>query len=69
MWKPMQKQRTPKEHGIAWVEYITDPRNKIQIGESIPTYNIILSILFDKVFSNIVVCTSFDTNTTSVIGR
>jgi hypothetical protein len=28
-----------------------------------------LSILFDKVFSNIVVCTSFDTNTTSVIGR
>jgi hypothetical protein len=28
-----------------------------------------LSILFDKVFSNIVVCISFDTDTTCVLGR
>jgi hypothetical protein len=69
MWKPMQKQRKPREHGIAWVEYTIDPKSRIQIGEGIPTNNIILPILFDKVFSNIVVCTSFDTNTMSVLGR
>ncbi len=65
----MQKQRTPRKHGIAWVKYTTDPRTKIQIGEGIPTYNIIVSILFDKGFSNIVVCASFNTNTTSVPKR
>ncbi len=62
MWKPMQKQRTLREHGIAWVEYITNPRSRIQVGKGIPTNSIILSILFDKAFSNIVVCASFDTN-------
>jgi hypothetical protein len=60
----MQKKITPKEHGIAWVEYTTNPKTRIQIREGIPTDNIILSILFDKVFSNIVICTSFNTNTT-----
>jgi hypothetical protein len=65
----MQKQRTPTKHEIAWVEYTIDPKNRIQIGKGIPIDNIILSILFDKVFSNIMVCTSFDTNTTSVPGR
>jgi hypothetical protein len=51
MWKPMQKQITPKEHGIAWVEYTTNPRTKIKIGKGIPTDIIILSILFDNCFS------------------
>jgi hypothetical protein len=69
MWKPMQKQITPVKHGIAWVEYTIDPRCKILIGKGIPKNSIILSILFDKVFSNIVVCISFDTDTTCVLGR
>jgi len=69
MWKLMQKKITPREHGIVWVEYITDPKSRIQIREGISTNDIILSILFDKVFSNIVVCTSFNTNTTSVLRR
>jgi hypothetical protein len=29
MWKFVQKQRTPRKHGIAWVEYTTNPRTKI----------------------------------------
>jgi hypothetical protein len=29
MWKPMQKQITPKKHGIAHVEYKTDIKTKI----------------------------------------
>jgi hypothetical protein len=29
MWKPMQKQITPKEHGITWVEYTIDSRTRI----------------------------------------
>jgi hypothetical protein len=29
MWKPMQKQITPIEHGIAWVEYTIDPKTSI----------------------------------------
>jgi hypothetical protein len=57
MWKPMHEQITPKEHEIAWVEYIIGPRIRLKIGASIPTYNIILLILFDKDHSNIVVCT------------
>ncbi len=65
----MQKQIIAREHGIVWVEYITDPKSRIQIGEGISTNNIILLILFDKVFSNIVVCISFDTNITSVLRR
>ncbi len=65
----MQKQRTPIKHGIAWVKYTIDPKTKIQIGMGILTYSIILSILFDKVFSNIVVCTSFDRDITSASGR
>jgi hypothetical protein len=69
MWKLMQKQIIAREHGIVWVEYITDPKSRIQIGEGISTNNIILLILFDKVFSNIVVCISFDTNITSVLRR
>ncbi len=54
MWKPMQKQRTPRKH---------------EIGEGIPTNNIILLILFDKGFSSIVVCTSFIIDITSVPRR
>jgi hypothetical protein len=69
MWKLMQKQIIAREHGIVWVEYITDPKSRIQIGEGISTNNIILLILFDKVFSNIVVCINFDTNITSVLRR
>jgi hypothetical protein len=46
----MQRKRTPKEHGIAWVEYIINPKSRIQIGKDIPTNNIILLILFHKVF-------------------
>ncbi len=53
----MHEQITPKEHEIAWVEYIIGPRIRLKIGASIPTYNIILLILFDKDHSNIVVCT------------
>ncbi len=69
MWKPMQKQITPKEHGITWVEYTTNPITRISVGKGIPTNNIILSMLFEKVFSNIVVRTSFDIDNTSVLGR
>jgi hypothetical protein len=29
MWKPMHKQRTLRQHGIAWVEYTINPRTKI----------------------------------------
>jgi hypothetical protein len=29
MWKPMQNQKTPKEHGIALVECTIDPKTKI----------------------------------------
>jgi hypothetical protein len=65
----MQKQRTPRKHGIARVKYTIDPKTRIQIGKGIPTYSIILSILFDKVFSNIVVCTSSNTNIASVPRR
>jgi hypothetical protein len=46
MWKPTQKQITPKEHGIAWVEYIIDPINKLKIGMGIPIDNIIVSLFF-----------------------
>jgi hypothetical protein len=60
MWKPMQKQIIPIEHGITWIKYTIDPRIKIWVGKGIPTNNIILLVLFNKVFSNIVVCTSFD---------
>ncbi len=63
MWKPTHKQITPKEHGIQWVEYITNPKTRLKIGTMFPTNSIILSFLFNKYFSNIVVCTSFDTNT------
>jgi hypothetical protein len=63
------KKITPRKHGIIWVEYTIDPKSRIQIGEGISTNNIILSILFDKVFSNIMVSTSFNIDTTSVIGR
>jgi len=28
----MQKQRTPKEHGIAWVKYTIDPIIRFKIG-------------------------------------
>jgi len=59
----MHKQITPKEHGIAWVEYIINPKTRLKIGMGFPTNNIILSFLFNKDYSNIVVCTSFDTNT------
>jgi hypothetical protein len=38
----MQKQKTPVEHGITWVEYTIGPRTRISIGEGIPTNNIIL---------------------------
>jgi len=65
----MQKQKTLRKHEIAWVEYTIVPKSRIQIGEGIPIYNIILSILFEKAFPSIVVCTSFNTNTTSVPGR
>ncbi len=65
----MQKERTFREHGVAWVEYIIDPRTRIQIGEGILIDNVIWSILFEKGFSNIVVCKSFNTNTTSVLRR
>jgi hypothetical protein len=33
----LQKQKTPKEHGIAWVKYINDPKTKLKIGENITT--------------------------------
>jgi len=69
MWKPMQKQKTPRKHGITLVEYTTNPITRISIGENIPINNIKLSILFDKKNSNIVVCISFDIDTTSVLGR
>jgi hypothetical protein len=66
----MQKQRTPEEHGIAWtMEYTTDPKTRLKIEASIPTNDIILSLLFDNGYSNIVVCVSFDTYTTKVVGR
>jgi poly(A) polymerase Pap1 len=48
------------------VEYTIDPKSRIQIGKDIPIDNIILSILFDKFFSNIMVCISFDTQTLQV---
>jgi hypothetical protein len=60
MWKPMQKQITPTEHGITWVEYTTDLETRFKIGVGIPIDNIILSLLFDKDYSNIMVCTSFN---------
>jgi len=69
LWKPMQKQKTPRKHGITLVEYTTNPITRISIGENIPINNIKLSILFDKKNSNIVVCISFDIDTTSVLGR
>ncbi len=53
-------------HGIAWVEYTIDPTIRLIIGANIPTNNIILSLLFDKDYSNIVVCTNFDTYNTRV---
>ncbi len=56
-------------HGIAWVEYTIDPITRLKIGTNIPIDNIILSLLFNKDYSNTVVCTSFDTNTTRVPRR
>jgi len=56
-------------HVIAWVENTIDPITKLKIGANLPTNNIILSFLFNKYYSNIVVCTSFDTNNTRVLGR
>jgi hypothetical protein len=40
----MQKQITPREHGIACVEYTTHPRIKFKITINIPTNNIIILI-------------------------
>jgi len=65
----MKKQKTLRKHKIAWVEYTIVPKSRIQIGEGIPINNIILLMLFEKAFPNIVVCTRFDTNTTSVPRR
>jgi hypothetical protein len=65
----MQKQITPKEYGIAWVEYMIDPINKLKIGTGIPIDNVIVSLFFYKDYSNIVVCKSFDTNITRLLGR
>jgi hypothetical protein len=53
----MQKYIIPREHGIAWVEYIIDPIIMLKTGVNIPTNSIILSFLFNKYYSNIVVCT------------
>jgi hypothetical protein len=62
----MHKQITPKEHGIAWVEYKTNPITRLKIGTYILIHSTILSLLFDKDYPNIVVCTSFDTNFTGI---
>ncbi len=69
MWEPKQNQITPREHGIAWVEFTTNPRTRLKSIGDIPTYNIILSLLCDNGYSNIVVCTRFGTYTTRVQGR
>jgi hypothetical protein len=29
MWKPMQKERTLEEHGIAWVKYTNNIKTRI----------------------------------------
>jgi hypothetical protein len=29
-----EKKITPKEHGIKWVEYITNPRTRLKIGDA-----------------------------------
>jgi len=65
----MKKQITPREHGIARVKYTIDPITRLKIGACIPIDSIIMSLLFDKDYSNIVVCISFDTNTTRIPGR
>jgi hypothetical protein len=65
----MQKQRTPKELGIAWLKYIIDPITRLKIGANISIDDIILSFFFDNGYSNIVVCISFDTYITKVIKR
>jgi hypothetical protein len=64
MKKPMKKQITPREHGIPRVEYTIDLETRFRIGVGIPIDNIILSLLFDKDYSNIMVCTSFNIDTT-----
>jgi hypothetical protein len=46
MWEPRQKQRTYKEHGIAWATFTTYPIFKLEITVGIPTYNIILSFVW-----------------------
>ncbi len=60
----MKKQITPREHGIPRVEYTIDLETRFRIGVGIPIDNIILSLLFDKDYSNIMVCTSFNIDTT-----
>jgi hypothetical protein len=37
----MQKQKTPRKHGIACVEYIIDPKTKLKIGTNIPTITLV----------------------------
>jgi len=44
------------------VEYTTDLETRFKIRVGIPIDNIILSLLFDKDYSNIMVCTSFNIN-------
>jgi len=59
----MEKKITPKKmelHG--W----NIPRTRLKIGACIPIHNIILSLLFDKDYSNIVVYKSFNIDTTIV---
>jgi hypothetical protein len=63
MWKPKQKQKTPKKHGIAWVEFIADPMTRLKIIGGIPINNIILCLLCENGYFNIMVCTRFDTYT------
>jgi hypothetical protein len=29
MWKPTKKKITPREHGIAWVEYTINPTTRV----------------------------------------
>jgi hypothetical protein len=65
----MQKQITPRELGIVGLKYITDLITRLKIGANISIDDIILSLLFDNGYSNIVVCISFDTYTTRVLRR
>jgi hypothetical protein len=50
MWKPMQKQITPRKHEIAWVEYIINPKLGFKLERAFQQITLYYQSCLTKVF-------------------